>query len=244
MSAALLTAIGVGGSTMIGSLCAIPCRRISGKFCNVIISFTAGVMLAASILGMILPALQNPEYGGIFITIAGIMAGAFSMGILEHSISGCKIQAGNHENLINSFILFFIAMAIHNFPEGIAAGVSLKTGSVETIKIITGAISFQNIPEGFVTVMALLAAGKTRSLSLFGGILTGIIEMVGTLFGYWAVSWMEYLLPFTLACASGTMLFVIIDDIIPNCKEVNPSSATYSFLAGFCFMLICDAWLT
>ena len=135
-------------------------------------------------------------------------------------------------------------MAIHNFPEGLAAGVSLGSGDLKAAFLICSGIALQNVPEGLVTVTPMLAAGISPRKTFLCGAATGIIEIIGTFVGYYAVTLSTLVLPFFLAFAGGTMLFVISDEMIPETHDHgNERAATYSLLIGFCLMLITDVLL-
>ncbi len=246
MKMVLLTALGVGGATIIGSLLGFLFKNISHKFTDIILSFAAGVMLSAAVLGLILPSL---EYGGshaIFITVAGIFSGALCLNLIDklvphlHKLVGSDIESHNNANL-NKVLLFVLAIAIHNLPEGIAAGVSFGTDDVSQALMIAGGIALQNIPEGMVIIGPMLAAGVSPYKTFICAMITGFVEVVGTLLGYWAVNLAAMILPFALAFAGGTMLYVISDEMIPETHaHGSERGATYALLVGFCIMLISD----
>lgn len=245
-----LTALGVGGATILGTVLGFPCRKISHRFSDIVLAFAAGVMLSAAILGLILPAIGYRRYGGIAVAIPGIFAGAGALSLIDrlvphiHKLLGWEDEIQNRKNRLDKVILFVTAMAIHNFPEGLAAGVSFGTGNQKTALLIAGGIALQNIPEGLVTVTPMLAAGIPPKKTFLCGLLTGIIEIIGTLAGYFAVRITEWILPFSLAFAGGTMLFVVSDEMIPETHDHgNERAATYALLAGFCLMLISDVLL-
>ena len=249
MQMVLLTALGVGGATVIGALAGFLFRNLSHKFSDLVLSFAAGVMLSAAILGLILPSL---EYGGrwsILITVAGIFAGAFCLNLIDkvvphlHKLVGSDIEAHNNANL-SKVLLFVTAIAIHNLPEGIAAGVSFGTDNASQAMMIAGGIALQNIPEGMVIIGPMLAAGVSPRKTFLCALATGLIEVVGTLIGYFAVQLASALLPFALAFAGGTMLYVISDEMIPETHaHGHETGATYALLVGFCVMLISDVLL-
>ena len=138
-------------------------------------------------------------------------------------------------------MLFVTAIAIHNLPEGIAAGVGFGTGDVSQALLISGGIALQNIPEGMVIIGPLLAAGVKPGRTFLIASVTGLIEVVGTLIGYFAVSISSIILPFALAFAGGTMLYVISDEMIPETHaHGHERGATYALLVGFCVMLVTD----
>jgi ZIP family zinc transporter len=140
--------------------------------------------------------------------------------------------------------LFVTAIAIHNLPEGIAAGVGFGAGDTSQALIIAGGIALQNIPEGMVIIGPMLAAGVKPRKTFILAMLTGLVEVVGTLIGYFAVSVASVILPFALAFAGGTMLYVISDEMIPETHaHGSERGATYSLLVGFCLMLLTDVLL-
>ena len=138
-------------------------------------------------------------------------------------------------------VLFVIAIAIHNLPEGIAAGVSFGTGDVTQAITVAGGIALQNIPEGMVIIAPMVASGMSRGRTFVIAMMTGIVEVIGTFIGYFAVSVSNAILPFALAFAGGTMLYVISDEMIPETHAHGAErAATYALLAGFSVMLTFD----
>jgi ZIP family zinc transporter len=249
MNLVLLTALGVGGATVIGSLIGFAFKKISHQFSDIILSFAAGVMLAAAVLGLIMPSLEYGGKYGLVTTIAGIFAGALILNVIDkivphlHKMIGPDIEEHHNANL-NKVLLFVIAIAIHNLPEGIAAGVGFGTGNTSQAMVIAGGIALQNIPEGIVIIGPMLAAGVSARKTFIIALITGIIESLGTLVGYFAVSVAYVILPFALAFAGGTMLYVISDEMIPETHAHGAErGATYALLAGFCVMLITDVLL-
>ena len=249
MEMVLLTALGVGGATVFGSLIGFLFKNISHKFSDVVLSFAAGVMLAAAVLGLILPSLEYGGDWGIVITIAGIFAGALCLNLIDklvphlHKLVGPDLEPHNNANL-SKVLLFVTAIAIHNLPEGIAAGVSFGTGDDSQALLIAGGIALQNIPEGMVIIGPMLAAGVRPGRTFLCALATGLIEVVGTLLGYFAVSLASAILPFALAFAGGTMLYVISDEMIPETHaHGSQQGATYALLVGFCLMLLSDVLL-
>jgi ZIP family zinc transporter len=248
MEMVLLTALGVGGATVFGSLIGFLFKNISHKFSDIVLSFAAGVMLAAAVLGLILPSLEYGGDFGILITIVGIFAGALCLNLIDklvphlHKLVGPDLEPHNNANL-SKVLLFVTAIAIHNLPEGIAAGVSFGTGDNSQALLIAGGIALQNIPEGMVIIGPMLAAGVRPGRTFLCAMATGLIEVVGTLLGFFAVSIASAILPFALAFAGGTMLYVISDEMIPETHHGETQGVTYALLVGFCVMLISDVLL-
>ena len=249
MNLVWLTALGVGGATVAGSLMGFLFKRISHKFSDIVLSFAAGVMLAAAVLGLILPSLEYGGKYGLFITIAGIFTGAVCLNLMDklvphlHKLVGPEIEEHHNANL-SKVLLFVTAIAIHNLPEGIAAGVGFGSGDTTQALLIAGGIALQNIPEGMVIIGAMLAAGVSPGKTFLCALATGLVEVLGTLLGYFAVNIAAVVLPFALAFAGGTMLYVISDEMIPETHaHGHERGATYALLVGFCLMLLSDVLL-
>ena len=250
MEIVLLTALGVGGASVFGALIGFLFKRTDHKFSDVVLSFAAGVMLAAAVIGLILPSLDYGNDFALIVTVAGIFCGALCINLIDklvphlHRLSGDAEHHPEKQAQLSKVLLFVIAIAIHNLPEGIAAGVGFGTGNTTEALTIAGGIALQNIPEGMVIIAPMLAAGMSRGKTFVIAIITGVVEVVGTLIGYFAVSVSNAILPFALAFAGGTMLYVISDEMIPETHaHGNERAATYSLLAGFCLMLIFDVLL-
>ena len=250
MQLVLLTALGVGGATVLGTALGFLFKNISHKFSDLVLSFAAGVMLAAAVIGLILPSVEYGGSLGLLTTILGIFSGAICVNLFDkltphlHRISGAdqEVHPEGSEKL-NKVLLFVTAIAIHNLPEGIAAGVGFGTGNVTEALTVAGGIALQNIPEGMVIIGPMLAAGIPPRRTFLVAAATGVIEVLGTLLGYFAVSVSTAILPFALAFAGGTMLYVISDEMIPETHHEDSRGATYALLVGFCVMLLTDVLL-
>ena len=253
MTIVLLTAIGVGGATVFGTILGFIFKNISHKFSDIVLSFAAGVMLSAAVIGLVLPSLDYGPGGAwnLVITVAGVFCGAVCLNLFDrlvphlHRLSG--VDQENHPDgtaKLNKVLLFVTAIAIHNLPEGIAAGVGFGTGNDTEALTVAGGIALQNIPEGMVIVGPMLAAGMKPGRTFLIAAMTGIVEVLGTLLGYFAVNLSAAVLPFALAFAGGTMLYVISDEMIPETHAHGAErGATYSLLVGFCVMLATDFFL-
>ena len=249
MELVLLTAVGVGGATVIGALIGFLFKGISHKFSDIVLSFAAGVMLAAAVLGLILPAVQGGGKYGLLVSVAGIFTGALCLNLIDklvphlHRLIGPDIEQ-HGDTKLNKILLFVVAIGIHNLPEGIAAGVGFGSDNISHALTIAGGIALQNIPEGMVIIAPMLAAGVTPRKTFIAAMFTGLIEVIGTFIGYFAVSVSTAILPFALSFAGGTMLYIISDEMIPETHgHSNDSGATYALLIGFCIMLITDTLL-
>ena len=239
-----LTALAVGGATMLGALGGYCFRgaadRAGGQ---TVMAFAAGMMLSAAVAGLILPSLAGGGPWAFPVTAAGILSGAAFLLLLERlaarmqRLSGLEGGASPRTRRV---LLFVAALAIHNFPEGLAAGVGFGTEDVPRALAIAGGIALQNLPEGMVLIAPMLQAGIPPRRTLALAVSTGAVEIVGTLLGYGTVSLSAAALPFLLAFAGGAMLYLICDDMIPACRG---SKSLCALLTGFCFMLAMDHYL-
>ena len=251
MELVILTALGVGGATLIGALIGFAFKKISHKFSDIVLSFAAGVMLSAAVINLIVPSLETGGDYAVLVSVTGIFLGAIVLNVIDrlvphlHKIAGPDIESHpSSAQKINKVMLFVLAIAIHNFPEGIAAGVGFGSGNESEALIIAGGIALQNIPEGMVIIAPMLASGISKRRTLLIAAATGVIEVVGTFLGYFAVSISSAVLPFALAFAGGTMLYIISDEMIPETHaHGNERGATYALLVGFCLMLAVDFYL-
>lgn len=266
MDMVLWTALGVGGATVVGAAIGFIFKKISHKFSDIILAFAAGIMLAAAILGLIIPSFDYGyelfEFTGfgetwnkllsLALVFLGIFAGALCINLLDklvphlHGMVGVDIDGHccDDKSQINKVLLFVMAIAIHNLPEGIAAGVGFGSDNTAEALMIAGGIALQNIPEGMVIIAPMLSAGIKPGRTFVCALATGLVEVVGTLLGYFAVSISSAILPFALAFAGGTMLYVVSDEMIPEThSHGSERAATYSLLVGFCVMLLMDVLL-
>jgi len=254
MEIVLLTAAGVGGATVFGALIGFAFKKISHRFSDIVLAFAAGVMLAAAVLGLIIPSVEyaTDDMGaaGVLVVVLGIFVGALCLDLIDklvphlHKMAGADIEPHKRNAKADKVFLFVMAIAIHNLPEGIAAGVGFGAGNTAEALLIAGGIALQNIPEGMVIISPMLAAGISPKRTFVYAALTGLVEVVGTFIGYFAVNVASAILPFALAFAGGTMLYVVSDEMIPETHaHGSERGATYSLLIGFALMLVFDVLL-
>lgn len=249
MELVLLTALGVGGATVFGAIIGFAFKNISHKFEDIVLSFAAGVMLAASVIGLILPSVEYGGKFGIIITVVGVFVGAVCLNLIDklvphlHKLAGVDVEEHKASSL-SRVILFVTAIAIHNLPEGIAAGVGFGTGDTNQAFLIAIGIALQNIPEGMIIIPPMVASGVKPSRAFLIAAFTGFVEVIGTFIGYFAISIASFVLPFALAFAGGTMLYVVSDEMLSETHgDGNQRGATYALLVGFCVMLVTDILL-
>ena len=237
----------------IGALGVFFVSKLSTRLEDVLLSFAAGVMLAASFFSLILPAIGygeiefDSEEIAVLVVIGGILLGALALFILHHRLPHEHFTTGREGPdavALKRIWLFVIAITLHNFPEGMAVGVGFAGGDVDNgISLATG-IGIQNIPEGMAVAVSLLTIGYSKLRAFLVASLTGLAEPVGGLFGSIAVSFAGPLMPWALAFAAGAMLFIISDEIIPEThRRGYENLATFSLLIGFVCMMYLDATL-
>ena len=242
MSIVFLTALGVGGATVFGAIIGYLFKGFALKSKDTVLSFAAGVMLSSSIIGLILPSLQQGGRFPVAVTITGIFSGALCIKLLSSIIPRILKNETDFsgENLtLHRVIVFVSAIAIHNLPEGIAAGVGFGTGNTADALFIALGIAIQNIPEGMVIIPPMLSCGVSPFKAFLTAVFTGLIEVIGTFIGYFAVSISAALLPFALSFAGGTMIYVICGEMIPETNENKSNKwVTFSLILGFCLILL------
>ena len=240
----LLTALGVGGATVFGAAFGFVFKNFSQKYKGATLGAATGVMLAASVFSLVIPALGDGGVICAIVTVIGILCGGAVIDLLDRVVllleSRFFVGCAERGDLCRRrAMLFVLAIAIHNLPEGIAAGVGFGTGNTADALMIAGGIALQNIPEGMVLIAPMLSAGFSPRKTFFFAAMTGAVEIVGAVLGYFAVSLVTEILGFALAFAGGCMIFVILDEMIPEAREDGAGkSVTYAAILGFAAMLI------
>lgn len=243
-----LIALSVGGATMLGSILGYIIKYDNQKIDGLIFSFAAGIMMAASFSELILPCTEE-NILMFFLCLLGIVSGGGLILLLQQFISIIEKKGSNSGRALtytdkkrrSNALLFVAAIAIHNLPEGIAAGVGLGTGDMTKAIAIAAGIALQNIPEGMIVIPPLTHVGFSRKNALYISLFTGIIEIFGTYLGYFASTLTEKIMPVILCVAGGTMLYIICTDILYDAGSLAGKKASgFSFLAGCCAMLIME----
>lgn len=238
-------------ATAAGALPALFSRKLSARLNAAMLGFGGGVMLAASIFSLILPAMDlfaqsNGSSSSLQVAL-GILGGALLMLLLErmvpheHFIKGTE---GQQAKALKRSWLFVLAIILHNIPEGLAIGAAYAGGDATGASALATGIAVQDIPEGFVVAMALLAVGYRRRVALAVGMLSGLTEPIMAVIGAVLLGTSPAMLPWGLALAAGAMLFVISHEIIPESHRMGHElSATNGLMLGFVVMMILDTAL-
>lgn len=251
--------LGLIGSTIAGlgtGLGALPIffiKRITQNTQGILLGFGAGVMLAATAFSLILPGIEaastalGNEFAAALVVTIGIVTGGVFLWFSNHYFPHEHFFKGREgTDLINlkRVWLFVIAIALHNFPEGLAVGVGFGGGNIANGMALTAGIGLQNIPEGLVVALSLLPEGYSKRDAFLISLLTGLVEPVGGLIGAAAVSIAQPILPIAMGFAAGAMLFVISDEIIPESHRLGyEKSATIGVMVGFVLMMFLDVTL-
>ena len=235
-------------------------KEISPRVNTLILGFAAGIMIAASIWSLIVPSLEGAEqtYGEDIYWIpaaVGIIVGGIFLTVLDklvpHFHSGTSENEGKNAANVNMSTKLFLAVTIHNIPEGLAAGVVFGAAAVVGTEaaylsalVLAIGMAVQNFPEGIAVALPLHAATGSKVKAFLYGAASGIVEPVFALVGYFLTSFVEVLQPWLLAFAAGAMLFVVAEDLIPDAKlQDNPHLGTWGVVAGFVLMMVLDVVL-
>ncbi|MCS7123866.1 MAG: ZIP family metal transporter [Candidatus Bathyarchaeota archaeon] len=230
-----------GLATGVGALPILFKKKFSDDTLDAMLGFAAGVMLAAAIFSLLVPAV---ELGGPWITVVSFIIGAVLVHSVDQLVPHFHPVAGPEgpPSRLSRLWLFIIAMSIHNFPEGLAVGISSGSGDVAVSLAVAGAIGLQNAPEGLAVALPLLREQYSKRKSIGYATLTGLVEPIGGLLGAILVSLSHSILPWGLAFAAGAMLFVIIDEMIPEShKKGFGRKATFGLIGGFSIMMLLNS---
>lgn len=244
MTQVWISAAGLCGATIIGSGLGFIIKELPHKWNDTILGYCAGIMLAASTLGLIVPAFDmTPQW---WLVAAGVMAGALFLNVLDfvtphqHHITGLDAEQHHNNATINKVLLFVMAIALHKLPEGMAAGVSMSD-TANTSWAVSMGIALQNVPEGMVIIAPLLLAGVKTMRTFFISIAIGLLEVVGVWIGFGLGTASATLLPVMLGFAGGAMLYVTSDEMIPETHAHGyQKQATYALLVGFMTLLLLE----
>ncbi|MGM9928212.1 MAG: ZIP family metal transporter [Bacillus sp. (in: firmicutes)] len=238
MNTVLIGSIFSALSTGLGALIILfVSKSITHRFKDVLLAFTAGIMMAACMLGLIPEALAK---GGFVPLCIGIYFGVITLTSLEKHIPHIDLQhSARNVQFDEKALLVISAITLHNIPEGLSVGVSYASSAEETGALIAFAIGLQNIPEGFLVALFLFNQHVSRVKAFIIATLTGSIEIITSLIGYSLTSYVHNLVPFGLAFAAGSMLFIIYKELIPESHgDGNERAATYSFIIGLLVMIL------
>ena len=230
-----------GSATILGSAVVFFVKNISEKFLDVLMGFAAGVMLSVTFLGLIFPAIK---IGGIWKTSIGILVGALFLIIMEkaiphvHRVTGMK---GPHIHL-GKLGLFILAITIHNFPEGLTVGVGFASGNITSGIVLAIGIGIQNIVEGLAVAVSFFRATNKVMKAFLVASFTCVVEPIGGFLGVSILSIAKPLVPYGMAFAAGAMLFVTVEELIPEThSRGNVRESTIGIILGVVVMMILES---
>lgn len=260
--AAFYASLFTWGLTALGAALVFFFKKMNRAVLDGMLGFTGGVMVAASFWSLLAPAIENSPGEGfmkVFPSAFGFLIGALALFGMDKLLPHLHINFKEHEaegvkSNFHKTTLLVLAITLHNIPEGLAVGVLFGAAStlvgVEQTEMIIAAISLaigigiQNFPEGFAVAMPLRRAGFTRGKSFWYGQLSAIVEPVAAVTGAIAVSFFTPILPYALAFAAGAMIFVVVEEVIPETqRDKYTDVATLGFIGGFIVMMSLDVGL-
>ncbi|MCQ2180369.1 MAG: ZIP family metal transporter [Bacteroidales bacterium] len=240
MSQVWISAAGLSLATVIGALLGFTIKAIPHKWNDAVLGYCAGIMLAASTIGLIVPAAESAGLGRWWLPLTGVVCGMLFLNLLDlvtphlHKITGLDAEVHRNNASLNHVLLFVMAIALHKLPEGIAAGVGFNAAETSDAWAVTLGIALQNIPEGMVVIAPLLIAGVSKLRTFVISLIIALLEVVGVWMGYGIGAISEVLLPVMLAMAGGAMLYVVSDEMIPETHAHGfQKTATYALVLGF-----------
>jgi ZIP family zinc transporter len=228
-----------GLATGVGGLVLLAIRHPGDRLLDGLLGFTGGIMVSASVFSLIVPALES---GSILEIVGGLAGGAALLLLLDRVFPHLHARFSERGGAQGRrAALLLSAMTIHNLPEGLAVGVAYAAGGPELGLPVAVAIAVQNVPEGFASAAPLIGAGASVRTAIAFAAATGLVEPPAALLGYGVVSLAGAVLPAALAFAAGAMLYVVVDELIPESHaRGNERDATLGFLGGFVVMLVLD----
>ena len=244
--------------TALGAACVFFMKKsMSDNVQRILTGFAAGVMVAASVWSLLIPAMEQSEGMGrlAFVpAVVGFLFGIFFLLLLDHVIPHLHLgseEAEGPKSKLQKTTMLVLAVTLHNIPEGMAVGVvyagylSGSTGmTVMGALVLATGIAIQNFPEGAIISMPLRAEGMSKKRAFASGALSGIVEPVAALITILAAEFMIPILPYLLSFAAGAMLYVVVEELIPEMSEGKHSNlGTIFFAVGFCVMMILDVAL-
>jgi len=235
-----LASLIAGSVTIIGASSVFLMRKVSEKFLDTSMGFAAGVMLAATFFGLILPAIK---IGGMLKTALGILIGSLFLIVMEkivphmHRVAGVKGPPVR----LSKLWLFILAITIHNFPEGLTVGVGFAGGNIASGIVLAIGIGIQNFVEGLAVALALFRDKNKIMQAFLIASFTCVVEPIGGFLGISIVSLSKPIIPYGMAFAAGAMLFVTSEEVIPEThSRGNAREATVGLILGFIVMMFLE----
>ncbi|MBO5045413.1 MAG: ZIP family metal transporter [Clostridia bacterium] len=239
---ALLASLFLILTTALGASFVFFSKKANGTFLTVLTGTSAGIMLAASFFSLLLPALEYESSLPVWLTATlGLFLGGAFLVCSDVALSSTAFLRAQKEGKKRSALLF-LAVTLHNIPEGMAVGVSYAQGAmgITSALLLTLGIGIQNIPEGTCIAFPLRAQGQSRRKSFLFSLLSGMVEIPACVLGAVAATFVVGLMPWALAFSAGAMIAVVCSELIPDCFQTHKTVASASVMLGFCLMMVLD----
>ncbi|AOK89864.1 ZIP family metal transporter [Paenibacillus sp. SEL1] len=230
-------------STGLGAVPILFMRNITHRLRDVLLAYAAGIMTSASVYNLIPEAIQHSNW---FVLTAGILLGCLVLLVMEMYIPHADLEDPDSKTfqLESKSFLIIAAITLHNLPEGLSVGVSYASETQNLGNLIAFSIGLQNAPEGFIVALFLVNQNIGRFKALGIATLTGAVEIITSLIGFYLSSWVNGLVPYGLAFAAGAMMFIVYKELIPESHgDGNQRIATFSFILGLITMIGLTEWL-
>ncbi|NNM77439.1 ZIP family metal transporter [Sphingomonas sp. ID1715] len=250
----ILASLIAGAATGLGGLALWFTGKATAEQQKLMLGFAAGVMLAASFFSLIIPGIEQAQHLGASrwaaaaTVVAAVLFGAFTLSSLHRHLPVDHLKLLGTPGVdpfdLKRIGLFVVAITLHNFPEGMAVGVSFGTGDFGAGLTTATGIGVQNIPEGLAVAVAVLTLGHSRRTAFLIALATGLVEPVGGVFGAGLAAVSAALLPWGLGFAAGAMIYVVATEIIPDTQRPQPSArASHGLMIGLAAMMFLDVTL-
>lgn len=230
-------------STGLGAVPILFMRNITHRLRDVLLAYAAGIMTSASVYNLIPEAIQHSNW---FVLTAGILLERLVLLVMEMYIPHADLEDPDSKTfqLESKSFLIIAAITLHNLPEGLSVGVSYASETHNLGNLIAFSIGLQNAPEGFIVALFLVNQNIGRFKALGIATLTGAVEIITSLIGFYLSSWVNGLVPYGLAFAAGAMMFIVYKELIPESHgDGNQRIATFSFILGLITMIGLTEWL-
>ncbi|MGZ0042948.1 ZIP family metal transporter [Paenibacillus polymyxa] len=230
-------------STGLGAVPILFMRNVTHRLRDVLLAYAAGIMTSASVYNLIPEAIQHANW---FVLTAGILLGCLVLLVMEMYIPHADLEDPDSKTfqLESKSFLIIAAITLHNLPEGLSVGVSYASETQNLGNLIAFSIGLQNAPEGFIVALFLVNQNIGRFKALGIATLTGAVEIITSLIGFYLSSWVNGLVPYGLAFAAGAMMFIVYKELIPESHgDGNQRIATFSFILGLITMIGLTEWL-
>lgn len=228
-------------STGFGALPILFFKAVTHRWRDILLALTAGIMVAASMFSLIPQALADSN---LVVLCIGVLLGTVTLTLLESVIPHIDLEHSRiNISMDTQSLLILSAITLHNIPEGLSVGVSYSSDREGLGGLIAFAIGLQNAPEGFLVALFLTNQRVSKIKAFLLATLTGSVEIVSALVGYYLTNFVEGLVPYGLSFAAGAMLFIVYKELIPESHgDGHARSATFSFIIGLLIMVTLIEW--